>query len=275
MRSAVLWWPHVRRAWQWQRRRPSPAHRLPTLWPWGVPVMAYQRSAASRARRAAYNREWHKVHPDPRKDTCPDCGQAKSLVSARCARCASVAQRRARYAGWRRDAITPDGGRRRAQKLYPLGACEQCGRPGQDRHHKDGDTANNDPANVVILCRRCHMAIDGRLQAFRVSGLSARRARKTHCSHGHEYTLENTMPANGTGRRCRQCDRDRESRRRTPESGQLVTLRCTVCGTEFQQFYMDHRRSQRRGLRPACSRRCCGLLRTMKPQARVEQGAAS
>ena len=30
-------------------------------------------------------------------------------------------------------------------------------------HHKDGNTLNNNGDNVTILCRRCHMRIDGRL----------------------------------------------------------------------------------------------------------------
>lgn len=35
-----------------------------------------------------------------------------------------------------------------------------------ERHHRDGDTANNEAANIAFLCRRCHMEIDGRLAAF-------------------------------------------------------------------------------------------------------------
>ena len=43
--------------------------------------------------------------------------------------------------------------------------CEQCGVSGPllDRHHADGDDRNNDPANISVLCRRCHMLEDGRL----------------------------------------------------------------------------------------------------------------
>lgn len=48
--------------------------------------------------------------------------------------------------------------------MYPLGPCERCGEPGRDRHHIDGDTGNNVPENISILCRRCHMKIDGRLE---------------------------------------------------------------------------------------------------------------
>ena len=47
--------------------------------------------------------------------------------------------------------------------------CEQCGHPHAPAqgytltvHHIDGDTFNNDPANLVALCQRCHLAIHGR-----------------------------------------------------------------------------------------------------------------
>ena len=36
---------------------------------------------------------------------------------------------------------------------------------------------------------------------------------RTHCEHGHEYTPENTMPrADSSGRRCRECQRERGRR---------------------------------------------------------------
>lgn len=39
--------------------------------------------------------------------------------------------------------------------------CPKCGRDIHrakifDVHHKDGDPTNNDPENLVALCRRCH-----------------------------------------------------------------------------------------------------------------------
>lgn len=37
--------------------------------------------------------------------------------------------------------------------------CEQCGfdeRPALSIHHKDGDTHNNDPSNLEVLCYNCH-----------------------------------------------------------------------------------------------------------------------
>jgi hypothetical protein len=67
--------------------------------------------------------------------------------------------------GHREDADPVQRGRREAEKRYPIeGLCENgCGRPAADRHHIDGNTANNAPENIRRLCRRCHMKLDGRL----------------------------------------------------------------------------------------------------------------
>ena len=46
--------------------------------------------------------------------------------------------------------------------------CEQCGHPHDPPHgytltvhHIDGDPSNNDPANLVALCQRCHLRLHG------------------------------------------------------------------------------------------------------------------
>jgi hypothetical protein len=67
---------------------------------------------------------------------------------------------------WKGDDAKTSTKRERAQRMYELGPCVKCGEPGVDRHHVDGDTGNNDPSNVEILCRWCHMLTDGRLAAF-------------------------------------------------------------------------------------------------------------
>ncbi len=53
----------------------------------------------------------------------------------------------------------------RAQKLYPhLGKCQLCDNRAVERHHIDGNTLNNEPGNVMFLCRHHHMEVDGRLE---------------------------------------------------------------------------------------------------------------
>lgn len=71
---------------------------------------------------------------------------------------------------WKGDLASRGAGRSRARALYDLGPCEECGGAGFDRHHRDGDTLNNDPSNVRVLCRRCHMLEDGRLDRLRTMG---------------------------------------------------------------------------------------------------------
>jgi hypothetical protein len=65
---------------------------------------------------------------------------------------------------WRGDRAKVDAGWQRAQAVMPtLGTCAECEvKPAVERHHWDGNTLNND-RNVVPLCRRCHMRVDGRL----------------------------------------------------------------------------------------------------------------
>ena len=50
--------------------------------------------------------------------------------------------------------------------------CRSCGHPHEPDagytltvHHRDGDTFNNTPDNLVSLCQRCHLAAQGRLHA--------------------------------------------------------------------------------------------------------------
>lgn len=73
----------------------------------------------------------------------------------------------AQHHAWEGDAVSTQGGRSRANRRYPEGKpCDLCSQPSLDRHHKDGNTANNEPENVQFLCRRCHMKEDGRLAEF-------------------------------------------------------------------------------------------------------------
>lgn len=73
-----------------------------------------------------------------------------------------------KHYAWLGDAVSVRGGRTRALRLFPtIGPCEGCGDVKAERHHKDGNTSNNDASNIAALCRRCHMAIDGRLAQCR------------------------------------------------------------------------------------------------------------
>ncbi|SRR5258706_4577355 len=62
--------------------------------------------------------------------------------------------------------IWPERGRDIARELFPvLEKCENagCNADAVDRHHIDGNTYHNERENLMFLCRKCHMEIDGRL----------------------------------------------------------------------------------------------------------------
>lgn len=69
---------------------------------------------------------------------------------------------------WQGGNVSETGGRARALRKFPIiHPCELCSSPQTERHHRDGNTANNEAANVWFLCRRCHMQQDGRLEPFK------------------------------------------------------------------------------------------------------------
>lgn len=124
----------------------------------------------------------------PAGTACSNCSDvAPQIIVGRCRKCWSYHYRHGverpfgattselkaaskvgeRNPNWKGDGITKaETGRERARYRYELGPCESCGEPGTDRHHKDGKTTHNEPENISILCRRCHMRLDGRMAAL-------------------------------------------------------------------------------------------------------------
>jgi 5-methylcytosine-specific restriction endonuclease McrA len=48
-------------------------------------------------------------------------------------------------------------GRQKARRTVPLTVCAECHTTiDLQRHHVDLNPRNNTPANIAILCRRCH-----------------------------------------------------------------------------------------------------------------------
>lgn len=101
---------------------------------------------------------------------------------------------------WKGEDVSELAGRSRALRWYAPQPCEACGVAKAERHHIDGNTANNSPSNIRFVCRRCHMAEDGRLERFvelakknQAKAIAARSAmpKPTHCPRGHEYTKFN------------------------------------------------------------------------------------
>jgi len=74
----------------------------------------------------------------------------------------------AEHHGWKGDGACVRAGRTRALRKYPVKPCDCCGESEKlvERHHRDGNTLNNESDNIIFLCRKCHMAEDGRLEKF-------------------------------------------------------------------------------------------------------------
>jgi hypothetical protein len=47
--------------------------------------------------------------------------------------------------------------------MKDIKSCKNCGRKyNLETHHLDGNRHNQDPNNLIKVCRRCHMLLDGR-----------------------------------------------------------------------------------------------------------------
>jgi len=68
---------------------------------------------------------------------------------------------------WQGDDVARKVGWQRAKRRYKTEVCKLCTKPAMDRHHVNGDSRDNRKENVWMLCRRCHMKVDGRLEAVR------------------------------------------------------------------------------------------------------------
>lgn len=112
---------------------------------------------------------------DPR-NPCPTCGGPKSYGARRCKNCPRV--------------DVAANGHNFAKRWFPMPElCEACEKvPPVDRHHRDGNSQNNDPSNIAFLCRRCHMAADGRLEFVR----TAMPSMGGRVSKGNQFTAAET-----------------------------------------------------------------------------------
>ena len=118
--------------------------------------------------------------------TCPDCKGPKYKYANFCNRCKSKGVRNGRYGKpvsaetrerigakakdrirgpqKKRNPSSVHGGRLFARRWFAMPKlCERCKACApMDRHHKDGNTQNNDRSNLAFLCRKCHQKEDGR-----------------------------------------------------------------------------------------------------------------
>lgn len=73
-------------------------------------------------------------------------------------------------------------------------------------HHKDENRANNDPSNLEVLSAEEHkrLHILDRAKEMQLASAAVRKANRTHCAKGHEYTEANTIQTKEK-RICRTC----------------------------------------------------------------------
>ena len=68
------------------------------------------------------------------------------------------------HPAWKGNKASVRAGRSRALRKFPPQPCSVCGKERSERHHIDGNTLNNAPENIAFVCRKCHMAKDGRYE---------------------------------------------------------------------------------------------------------------
>lgn len=124
----------------------------------------------------------------PTTTRCADC-DIRVVNAQRCRPCYKLHVRGANNPAWVGDEGKPGTGRARARRKFKLGSCAWpgCDEPAHDRHHKDGNTLNNDPSNVAGLCQRHHMEGDGRL---RITHTPEARAKMSAVNKGRPLSLE-------------------------------------------------------------------------------------
>lgn len=92
----------------------------------------------------------------------------------------------------------------------------------EDGHLDDGLQPDH-LCRVTSCVRRSHLEpVTSKVNSLRGEGVAAQNARKSHCVHGHEFTVENTRLRREGGRSCRECNRLRLAARITrPKISQL------------------------------------------------------
>lgn len=123
---------------------------------------------------------------------------------------------------WKGNAVSANGARGRARRLYEQLPCSNCGGSKAERHHVDGNPKNNAPSNIRFLCHRCHMAEHnvsgeiserGRQYVERAIAASiAARLGKVVCKNGHPLEGENLYVNPRGERSCKICNREHRRR---------------------------------------------------------------
>lgn len=146
---------------------------------------------------------------------------------------------------WRGEKATDYSKRKRCRVDYPTldgVTCERCGKaPAVDRHHRDSNVENNGADNILCVCRRCHMELDGRLERLSVSVL--RRIAERGWGWGDVRVVE--------PRPCSNCHRPYKPLRKG---------RCYTCDRHWREKGFERPLGRKRGKQPPTPAPCsnCG-----------------
>lgn len=165
---------------------------------------------------------WYDTQIKPRMEKkCLACGRLfltldRKLCSQECYDKWIHARWQEANPNWKGGEITRSTGNDRARRWFPETLpCEVCGKRGE-RHHKDSNPINNDPSNIVFLCRKHHMEADGRLEKVRemmkiaqpkaALAAGALQRSKQICKFGHPLSGSNVeIGVRGAGKTFRVC----------------------------------------------------------------------
>mgnify|MGYP001594170758 CR=1 FL=1 len=105
------------------------------------------------------------------------CGKLICRVSKQCKSCSNknrkfqwnlISKEKRKKSGnphWKGNKVKT--GYDRANRWFKKLPCNLCGNKKSEIHHIDNNSINNNLSNIVFLCRRHHMMIDGRLYAIK------------------------------------------------------------------------------------------------------------
>lgn len=125
-------------------------------------------------------------------------------------------RRGSKHHSWKGNAVSVKGGRTRAYRMYKdIPPCVLCGSYRSERHHIDGNTANNSSENVIFVCRKCHMKNDGRMEQFKnmaannienlIKIAAIKNKNRPTCHKGHFFDKSNTYINPSGSRVCIKC----------------------------------------------------------------------
>ncbi len=104
---------------------------------------------------------------------------------------------------WKGNCARDETKRARIARRVIMSDCENCGHKGYDRHNKSGDLNNYLSENFMILCRKCCMEKDGRLESFKELAKLPKiylRKEPVECRICHEIKKHHSHG------RCKNCD---------------------------------------------------------------------